>query len=82
MTIREKLLQMLFENGLFENQAQEVLTQYSESEIGEAMKDRLDDLVSDYPEPVLAVTWLGVKSTTTKWMDANCPEHWARPMFT
>lgn len=81
MTIRKKLLTMLGEHGLFETQAQEVLTSYTESELGDAMKGRLDDEVSDYPESVLTVTWLGVKSTTTKWMDANCPEHWARPMF-
>ncbi len=81
MTIRKKLLMMLEEHGLFETQAQEVLTDYTESEMGKEMKNRLNDEVSDYPESVLAVTWMGVKSTTTKWMDANCPEHWARPMF-
>lgn len=81
MKIREKLLRLLYENGLFEDQALEVLALYEESQMGKVMKDRLDHEVEEYPATILAGTWLGVCHYALKWIDSNLPEHWARPMF-
>lgn len=81
MKIREKLLNLLYENGLFEDQALAVLALYEESEMGKVMKDRLDDDIEGYPATVLAGTWMGVCHYALKWIDSNLPQHWARPMF-
>jgi hypothetical protein len=81
MTIREKLLTLLEEHGLFPDQASGVLTHYAESDLGEPMKGRLDDSLEGYPQQVLAAAWLGVRRSALEWIDANMPLHWARAVF-
>lgn len=81
MTIREKLLKKLYDNGLFEDQAEQVLMRYVSSDLGSPMQDRMGDLVQDYPPQLVAVTWIGLKKTALDWIDDNCPQHWARGMF-
>jgi hypothetical protein len=81
MKIKDRMIKELFSRGLFENQAEAVLKQYVGSDMGEAMRDRMDDDESDYPDCVTSVVWLGVKLSALEWIDATCPEHWARPLF-
>ena len=81
MKLREKLLQELVNNGLFDSEAAAVIARYEESEMGAPIKGRLDDDASGYPESVYITTWIGVKHTALEWIDETCPQHWARPMF-
>jgi hypothetical protein len=81
MKIKDRMIKELFARGLFKNQAEAVLKQYVESDLGEAMRDRMDDDESDYPDCVTSIVWLGVKLSAMEWIDATCPEHWARPLF-
>lgn len=91
MTIREKLEKMLFEHGLFENQAKAVIDLLAadsrEKEDGTkvpangALVEVLDKQVEGYPPQMIAVAFMTAKNYAVKWIDANCPQHWARPMF-
>ena len=81
MTIREKLLNLLHDNGLFEDEAKGVLELYINSPMGEPMEGRMDDKVEDYPQTVIAATWMGVSASAVEWIDKNKPMHWARSMF-
>lgn len=81
MTLREKLLKMLDDHALFPQQAEAILQKYVDGPLGAEMKSRLNDPVDAYPAPLLTVCWMGLKKTTLEWIDENCPQHWARPMF-
>ena len=81
MTIREKLLKLLCDNGLFEAEAQEVLKLYENGPLSESMKGRMDDDENGYPEMLMATVWVGIRSSAVTWIDENQPQHWARPMF-
>ena len=72
---------LLQENGLFEKEATAILDAYTKGPLGGPMSERMDDGVEGYAAPILSVTWLGVKKTAVEWIDANCPQHWARGMF-
>jgi len=79
MTIREKMEQMLFEHGMFESQAKEVMDKVEKEEV--EMKGRWDDEETDYPTPMINVAWIAVKHHALEWIDANLPKAWYRPMF-
>ena len=81
MTIREKLLALLEENGLSADEALVVLAYYVESDSGEPMNRRLDDSLESYPPAVLVAAWIDVRATAVEWIDENKPLHWARAMF-
>jgi len=77
-TLRTKL----YDNGLFENQADAVLENLMKSEAQEPMKGRWNDSVEGYPKVLLVMGWIAAQDEAVKWIDANLPQHWARPMFT
>lgn len=81
MTISEKLLKMLDENGVFENEAKAIVERYTQHPLGAAMRGRMNDQLNNCPASVMVATWMGVKKVAVEWMDENCPEHWARSMF-
>ena len=81
MKIRDKLLKLLHDNGLFETEAKAVLDLYLSSPLGEPMKSRMDDDESGYPQTTIVATWMGVCASAVEWIDKNKPHHWARAMF-
>ncbi|MDB5260376.1 MAG: hypothetical protein JWN37_607 [Candidatus Nomurabacteria bacterium] len=81
MKIKDKMAKALFDRGLFEEQAEAVLKQYVESDLGKEMANRMEDDESDYPPTMMTIVGMGVKQTALEWIDANCPKHWARPLF-
>lgn len=74
----------LYDNGLFEKQADDVLERViaNDADTSETMKGRWNDRASDYPPIMTAVLWMSVKDEALKWIDEKMPKHWARPMFT
>lgn len=83
MTTKEKLKKFLTDNGMFEEQADAVL---------EVAIPQIEALVPDYSftwerpaneyPPVLYAVMLSiVKEEAVKWIDANLPMAWYRPMF-
>ncbi len=80
-TIRQKMMSMLDERGMFEADAKKIIECYLASEAGKPMAGRMDESTAAYPSAVLAVTWMGVNAEALTFIDANCPQHWARPLF-
>ncbi len=83
MTVQEKLESMLVANGMFENQAKEVM---------QLAMPRLNELVDDYEisfqsqsnqyPPMIYNLWFEeVKPIALKWIDDNKPMAWFRGMF-
>ena len=81
MKIREKFVKMLYDNGLFEKEAEAVIEHYVNSPIGADMKECLNEDEANYPKPMMAVVWVGIKHSAVEWIDANHPQHWARAVF-
>lgn len=80
-TMYELYFQLLLNSGLFEEDAKVVMQRAQDSEVLQAMKGRWQDKASDYPTAMLPIVLMGVSAETVKWMDEECPQHWARPMF-
>ena len=79
MTIREKLYEHLTKNGLWPHEANSIIETYRDSE--QSMTTRMSDKITDYPQSFLAVLFLSIDHEAIKWIDANKPQHFARPMF-
>ena len=82
-TIRERLQRQLQANGMFPQDAEEVMaTLIAQGEDGvPGMAYRWDDSPEGYPPMFLAVLWVPVSAAALAWIDANCPKAWYRPMF-
>ena len=81
MTIRQKMKETLEDNGMFPEQAEEVIKLSEQNETLASMKGRWDDSTEDYPPSIVTLTWITVKEDALKWIDANMPRAWYRPMF-
>lgn len=78
-TIRQFLSKELSKNGLFDNEAEKVLLVFKEQP--QAISIRLDDDIDVYPRFMLPVLVMSIHNAALNWMDKECPEHWARPIF-
>jgi len=81
-TIREKMEEMLFEHGLFEDQATAIMEQAVKQEDFKHMEGRWDDKTEEYPSQFTSVLWLSIKDIALCWIDENMPGAWFRPLFT
>ncbi|MFH1677785.1 MAG: hypothetical protein ABH888_03170 [Patescibacteria group bacterium] len=83
MTTKEKLRKMLTDRGMSDNQADEVLKEAIPQIEGltPGYKITWDRPASEYPDVVYNVLWLSLCDAAKKWIDANAPEAWYRPMF-
>lgn len=81
MSIKEFLQTYLVENGLFPDQAKQVVTMTENAEENAAMVGRWDDPVVEYPAPLRAVVIMCARRQAVKWIEDNMPLHWAKPMF-
>ena len=83
MNTREKFEKMLFEMGMFEDQAKAVM------ELAIPVCDAVipdykitwDRPADEYPEPFYRVVFLSVKPVAKKYIEDNCPMAWFKPMF-
>jgi hypothetical protein len=80
-TVAQWVLHQLEERGMFENDAARVLAKLKDDPTCAAMRGRWDHPISDYPAPLLATVLVAAKAEGLKWIDENCPRHWARPLF-
>lgn len=81
MKIREKAVEALVQNGMFEDQAAEIIEMYLKSSLGKMVRERFDDEESDYPPELFVAVWFGIKKIALQWIDEKKPKHWARPIF-
>lgn len=83
MTTREKLIEMCIDNGMFPEQAKEVV-ELAISEIDKLVdgyKTTWDRPANEYPDGLYAVMFLTVADVAIKWIDENLPKAWFRSMF-
>lgn len=81
MTFKEKALEMLTANGMFDDEAAEVFERIVADGANAAMQGRWNDDVSGYPEMMVNVLWLTVKTNAAEWIAEHRPLAWYRPLF-
>lgn len=82
LTLAEEVKAFLYQNGMFESQAEDVFNLLVKDESMEVMKGRWGDKAEDYGgAPMLAMVKISVKPIALKYIDENCPQAWFRPMF-
>lgn len=82
MTIQEQITKRLVDNGMFEDQANQVISLLKADKIcQDTMQDRWGDNIEGYPPQFLAVMWVTTKRHALAWIDANLPLAWYRPLF-
>ncbi len=83
MTVREKLESMLVANGMFENQAKEVI-ELSIPKLNELADDytiTFESPSNQYPDMIYNLWYMTIKPIALKWIDDNKPMAWFRDMF-
>jgi len=83
MTVKEKLINMLVEYGMFEEQAKEVI-ELAIPKLNELADDYVityDAPDDQYPTGVYTVWFISIKKIALQWIDENKPEAWYREMF-
>lgn len=85
MTFKEKAVQLLFEHGMFQDQAEEVVRRAIEDSdktlVALPMQGRWDDDIAGHPPVVVNLLWLSLKSIALEYIDETCPKAWFRPLF-
>lgn len=82
MTIQEKLVKMLFDRGMFPDEATKIVDQLKALPQSEAMQGRWNDQSDDYPPALITALWLTTKQLALARIDEHCPMAWYRPLFT
>ena len=83
MTIKNKLIQMLKNNGMFESQAEEVM-KIAEPILKKLVENyslNLEEDTKNFPEVITKVLYLSVKPIALIWIEENKPLAWFKPMF-
>lgn len=57
MTIQEKLAKMLFDRGMFPDEATKIVDQLKALPQNEAMQGRWNDQADGYPNSIITVLW-------------------------
>lgn len=87
-TTRQRFEQMIFQRGVFENQAKSIMdyaiplvnAQYESQEI--AHRIDWNGLADGYPETFYSMTFhVNIKPFVIAWIDQNLPQAWFRSMF-
>jgi hypothetical protein len=81
MKIRDWFILDLNSRGLWPDQSEAVMAKAENDSLLMVMKGRWNDDTSDYPSQLLRTVGVSIDDITVAWIDANCPKHWARPMF-
>ena len=80
-TLRSEMIDTFHHNGLFEHQAAEIMDAVEKDPANDCMLTRWKDDVEGYPAVMIPALWFGVTVAALRWIDGNCPKHWARPLF-
>jgi len=83
MTVKNKLINMLVNNGMFEQQATEVI-ELSMPELNELADDyniKFESPSNQYPDLMYNLWYVSIKPIALKWIDDNKPMAWYREMF-
>lgn len=83
MTTKEKLKDMLVQNGMFESQAEKVL-EIAIPKIEAATPEyrvTWNRPANEYPESVYKIMWTYARAAAKDWIAENAPKAWYRPIF-
>jgi len=80
-TIQEWARRELIDYGLSDHDAAGVIEQAKTDPTLASMEGRWCDREDSYPFELKPVLWLNLCSVALKWIDANCPAAWFRPLF-
>ncbi len=80
-TIEERLRERLINNGLFDFQADEILSAVKSDPVNETMLGRWGDEATGHPVELMAVVWYNTKRHALAWTEKNFPMAWYRPLF-
>jgi hypothetical protein len=80
VTIREKLVGFLIEHGMFDDDAEAIMAQYVAGS-DDGMRGRWGDPCNTYPDFMIGVLVVSLKSVAFDWLKANKPNHWAIGAF-
>lgn len=81
MTIRERMVKRLTDNGMFAQDAETVLNTVQSDDSMRSMSGRWDHDTAGYPGETMAAIWYAVKTTAAEWIEANAPQAWYRSQF-
>jgi hypothetical protein len=83
MTIKQTLINMLIERGMFLSQANEVmeLAVPQLNDLVEGYSISLDSRSDDYPKEIYKVLFGCIRPIALKWIDDNKPQAWYRDVF-
>ena len=79
MSITTFLIIELFQSGLWDSEARQVVEEM-QKEMPE-MSGKWEEDIDHYPPQMKAVLWLSAKEYAVKWIDGNKPQHFARAIL-
>ncbi len=80
MKLEQYVIKYITDKGMFENQAKEVYEMLI-SEKFDIFEPLMHKNMGDYPPMFSAIIELIINEITMKWIKANKPKAWFRPMF-
>jgi len=80
-TMGEWIKSQLISMGMFSHHADAIMKMVVEDPSYQSVIQCLDKRKDGYPEILPKIVLRSFRAATLKWIDANIPEHFARPMF-
>lgn len=81
MTVKEKLIDMLYNMGLFEDQATKIVDLAIPIINESGYKIKFNDPSNSYPDSLYIVLMIRIKPIALDWIDQNASQAWYRSMF-
>jgi hypothetical protein len=79
MTIQQRLIDFLTHRGMFEAQANAVWVQFATEHSED--ESRFREPWDSYDATMQSLWLIAIRQAGLKWIDANLPRAWFRPMF-
>lgn len=80
MTLKSAVIKKLVSNGMFEQQAKEVMI-LAEPTLNEIRNEHGVNFENEYPPMIVSLVFLQVKPIALRWIERNAPKAWFKPMF-
>lgn len=83
MTVHEKLISMLVSQGMFEEQAKEVmeLAKPKLIALADGYDIKFESPENNYPAIIYPIWFMTIRRVALEWIKTNKPQAWYRPMF-
>jgi hypothetical protein len=81
MTFQEYCINYCEERGMLHNQAKVVFDNLMQDKSLDAMNNRWNDQIEDYPKAILAIIIMNLRKQAAHWIEANLPKAFYKPLF-